>query len=200
MEEVRKRIIELDLQNALLKGASNPVKIKHYLTNIMDNAGILQSIMLRHFDLSTAKPIPSTDLSPKERSMVQLMNILFTVEGLLAGIVNLTIYALIVNRHDDIFNPHNHEFVSSFEDILSIELGMKLKFLEKHGFKFLSATCSRDIRNMVAHGDFIIQEDGTIYSVRKERPLYSLAQLTLALLKMNDMIMKITDVWSGYGE
>lgn len=200
MEEVRKRIIELDLRNALLRGVSDRAKIMRYLSNILDNAGILNSIMLRHFDLSTAKPIPPTDLSLKERSMLQLMSILFTVEGLLAGIVNLTIYALIVNKHDDIFNSYNHEFASSFEDVLSIDLGVKLKFLEKHGFKFLSETCPRDIRNMVAHGGFIIQEDGTIESVKKERPLYSLAQLTLALQKMNDMIMMITDVWSRFDE
>jgi hypothetical protein len=200
MEEVKNRIIELDLQNALLKGISDPAKIMRYLSNILNNDAILRSILLRHFDLNTAKPIPMTDLSLKEKSMLQLMNILFAVEGLLAGIVNLIIYALIVNKHDDIYNPYNHKFASSFEDIPDIELSVKLKFLAKHGFEFLSEICPRDIRNMVAHNDFIIQEDGTIERVKKGTSVYSREQLYDALLKMNEMIMMITDVWSNIGE
>ena len=200
MEEVKNRIVELDLQNALVKGPSDHTEIMRYLSNTKNNADILNSIMIRHFDLNTTQPIPMTDLSLKERSMLQLMNILFTVEGLLAGIINLTIYAFIVNKHDDIYNPYNHKFASSFEDIPDIELSVKLKFLAKHGFEFLSEICPRDIRNMIAHNDFIIQEDGTIERVKNGTWVYSREQLYNALLKMNEMIMMITDVWSNIGE
>ena len=69
------------------------------------------------------------------------------------------------------------------------------QFLKKHGFNFLSEICPRDIRNMVAHSDFVIQEDGTIQSITKRKSFYSLKQLTDALLEMDRMIKTITDVW-----
>jgi hypothetical protein len=194
MEEIKKKIRELDVQKALLNGPSDQATIKSYFFNILKNREILDLTMLRHLNFQTT--IPTTNLSLKEKCMLQLVNILFTVEGTLAGIVNLTIYALVVNAHHDICTAYSHDFASSFEDICDVDLSMKMKFLEKHGYGFLSEICPRRIRNAIAHNDFVIEEDGTVEITEKGKVSYSLAQLTEILLEMGSLITMIADAWS----
>ncbi len=194
MEEIEKKIRELDVRKALLIGPSDQAMIISYLFNILENRRILDLTMLRHLNFQTT--VPTTNLSPKERCMLQLMNILFTVECTLAGIFNLAIYALIVNAHHDICTTHTHDFASSFEDIYDVDLSMKMKFLEKHGYGFLSGICPRRIRNAIAHNDFVIKEDGTVEITEKGKVTYSLAQLTEILQKMYSLITIIGDAWS----
>src|SRR5271157_5207153 len=189
MEEIEKKIRELDIRKALVSGPSDQATILSYLFNILANKSILDQIVRR---LNLQSTIPTSNLSPKEMCMLQLMNVLFTVEGTLTGILNLAIYALIVNAHHDIWTTRTHDFASSFEDIYEVDLSVKIKFLEKHGYDFLTEVCPRRIRNAIAHSDFVIKEDGTL-EIENGQETYSLAQLNGVLQNMYILITIVGD-------
>jgi hypothetical protein len=192
MAEIERKMRELDIRKALDNGPSNKATILIYLFNILENKKILDQIVR---GLNSQTTVPTTNLSPKEICMLQLMRILLTVEGMLTGIFNLAIYALIVNAHHDICTTRDHDFASSFEDIFDVDLSVKMKFLEKHGCGFLTEVCPRGIRNAIAHSAFVIEEDGAVKITEKGKDkTYSLAQLTDILENMYILITIFGDV------
>jgi len=102
-------------------------------------------------------------LTASEDALLRLTYVLFLTEGLLAFYINTIVYCLIRNEHHDIWFEMKQKFVSSFEELSEVPLSIKLKFLDIHGFDFFSDICRTDLRNAVAHQDFSIESDGTIY-------------------------------------
>jgi hypothetical protein len=100
-----------------------------------------------------------------------------------------------VNAHHDICSIRTHDFVSSFEDIFDVDLSVKMKFLEKHGYGFLTNVCPRKIRNAIAHSDFVIKDDGTV-EIENGRHAYSLAQIAEVLQNIYTLITIFGDVES----
>jgi hypothetical protein len=125
--------------------------------------------------------------------MFQLVNILLVIEGLFSGLVNLTIFSMIVNHHDDIWFEEQRRFVSSFEDLTDVALNVKMKFLEMHDFTLLSDICPRKIRNAVAYNDFTIDSDGAACIQGEKFPL---RRLTEIVVRMNRICAKMILEWS----
>jgi len=94
---------------------------------------------------------------------LHITDFLYTLEGPLSFTMNAVIYALIKEEHHDIWLEKDHKFITSFNEIFEIPLSTRLKFLNLHGFSFFSETCSRKLRNAVAHQDFNIESDGSIH-------------------------------------
>jgi hypothetical protein len=193
MEDIEEKIKAIDLPSAL-KIASDSRSVIEYLGRIVINRGILDTVFLKQLNFQTIPP--TTNLTPQEKSLLQLVNILFTTEGHFGGIVNLTIYALMVNKHHDVWNEWRQKFASLFEDILDIPLSVKMKFLKRHGFDFLCQACPRKLRNAIAHNSFLIQQDGSVRTMEKQTQTYTLAQLTEINQKMLEIGIIVTEIWS----
>ncbi|MEE9458737.1 MAG: hypothetical protein V3V84_03120 [Candidatus Bathyarchaeia archaeon] len=95
-----------------------------------------------------------------------LLSILFMTE-LLSVEINLLIYALMLKGHHDIWSERKQKFISSFNELFDLPLFLRLRFLNKHGFEFLSEIIPRKIRNDIAHQNFKIESDGTILLSKK---------------------------------
>ncbi len=116
--------------------------------------------------------IETLGMSASENSLFLLLVILYLTEGPISLAINIFIYTLMLRGHHDIWFEEKQKFVSSFDELFSVSLSVKLKFLKKHGFGFMPEICSREIRNAVAHQDFKIEPDGTVYTM-KDGKIYS---------------------------
>ena len=104
---------------------------------------------------------PQLKVEPKDISLLFLYHYLVMVESIYTSMIDLVIFSL-VSLHHDLYVPHNNRYAKSYDDIQSIRLAMKLKFLSDHGFNIISSKCDKKLRNSIAHASFVIEEDGTI--------------------------------------
>lgn len=167
VEKISKRLSELDIPS-LLQQTTELKEIKLYLERVTENINIWNSVMLRFFNFEKdQQQVPSTSLTLRERAMVQLLNILYSTEGGLGGVINLIAFALILRGHNDLRSQPKRKFVSEFNGLLEAQLSDKLKLLRKHGFGSISDFCPKDLRNAIAHQSFAIDVQGTVHVFRR---------------------------------
>jgi len=144
-------------------------------------------------DLDNLTTVISTTLKTRKNiSLLLLVNIFCTIEGSLTFLINIIIYVLIQEHHHDIWDQIHQKFVTSYDDISSISLNVKIKFLEKHGLKFIDKFARRDIRNAFAHQNYTIDDDGKMTIFKKQKKV---SELTMEnLLEISTNIQKLLDV------
>lgn len=103
------------------------------------------------------------DMNNEERASLTLVNVLYEIEGPLSQCVNLVIYVLKSKEHHDLWSEYKQDFVTSFNDVQELPLHVKEKFLRRHELGFLSKLCHRELRNAIAHQNFVIDSDGSVY-------------------------------------
>ena len=106
----------------------------------------------------------SKNLTEKQRSFSLLFFYLTLSEGIFSECVQLITFILMENHHD-IYDPFRMKFVKDYKGLDKVSLYLKLLFLEKHGFKFITDEFDRELRNCIAHLRFIVEDDGTVVNV-----------------------------------
>lgn len=134
---------------------------------------------------SLREKMDKIELSDREYTYLHLYNLLYTLEGPFSFVMNAVIYSLISDGHHDIWSRSKGDYVSSFDEIFDISLPRRLKFLNRHDFKFFSDICPRSIRNAIAHQSFEIDLDGVIHMNEKE---YSLSYIISQNEKMYEIV------------
>jgi hypothetical protein len=119
--------------------------------------------------------------SPKQETLLTLFLYLSVAEGVFSSTVENIAFLLMQNGHD-IYNPENREFAGSFEELDKIDLFIKVKFLEKHGFQFLTTAFDRKFRNCIAHLDFAVDDEGKLTNTRTGEEIKDAEQKLLTLL------------------
>jgi hypothetical protein len=101
----------------------------------------------------------------EEQSRLLLNYYLLLVEGVYTAQVNLVGYLLsstgVAYRSSKSMSEHGPE-VGSMGMIEEDSLWNKLRFLEDNGFQFVADACDRQLRNSVAHLDFIVFTNGCV--------------------------------------
>ena len=138
--------------------------------------------------------IPWPKISASEESFLIVSYILFMTEGLLSFGMNVIIYALMLKEHHDIWSEWKNKFVSSYDELSEVRLSARLKFLERHGFGFFSEICPKDIRNAIAHMNFIIDSKGTIHLKRPTKQ-YTKEELQKKIEDIVKMVSLFNEVW-----
>ena len=128
----------------------------------------------------------------QEKSLFDLFLYLLLVEGVFSKIVQI-ITSLLMEKDHDIYDPQEMEFVSKYDKLERIPLFIKLQFLEKHGFEFITQSVDRELRNCIAHIDIIVKEDGTIVNKRTDKPIHNLRQKTNQLIGVISIAICILD-------
>ena len=84
------------------------------------------------------------------------------MEGIFSTRINFLIFILISNGHD-LYSFRKRRNAKTLADIEEVNLGLKLKFLEKHGFKnLITNKVDIKLRNSVAHLFYEIDNDKSI--------------------------------------
>jgi hypothetical protein len=105
--------------------------------------------------------------SPKQKSILSLYLYLNLVEGAITEYIEFITFLLLKNGHD-IYDPRRMQFAKSYEDIQNIDMYIKEQFLDLHGFDFVTSALDRELRNCIAHQDFVIFEDGNIKNLKNQ--------------------------------
>lgn len=105
-------------------------------------------------------------LTFEEQTRLALPYYLMLVESLFTADITLLIYLLINNKVKYYRTKSNGEKVdakiTNLKEINEETLFNKLIFLKENGFSLISDSCDRDLRNSIAHMDFIVFENGSL--------------------------------------
>jgi hypothetical protein len=108
----------------------------------------------------------------KQKSLLNLFAYLVYGEGVFSELVQIIAFILMENDHD-IYDPRRMEFVNTYEHLYKLDLYVKMQFIEKHGFGMLTKSFDRDLRNCIAHLDFVIHDNGKIISKKTQETISS---------------------------
>ena len=145
----------------------------------MHNTTELYIIMLRYaFNVK--------DHTAEEQSRLLLNYYLLLVEGVYTAQVNLVAYLLsnagAPYHSSKAVSEHGHQN-GSLGVIEEDSLWNKLRFLEENGFGFLVEACDRQLRNSVAHLDFIVFTNGCVG--------YGANQKNSRIMKYEELVHKV---------
>ena len=152
-DEVEKKIQSVSIKQTIKENCTLDERkvIDEHIINMRNNIALVQ------------KFFTNISLSSEIASFTFLLNILFITEAL--GVdINLLIFALMLKGYSD-----STLITSSFDGLFYERLIDRLRFLNKYGFEFLSEIIPRELRNDVAHQNFNIESDGTIFITHKKR-------------------------------
>lgn len=130
--------------------------------------------------------------TPEEETRLMLHYYLMLVEGIYA--TQLNILTILVSK-----SGHRYEVgtcrpgTSELDAIAEDSLANKLRFLQDNGLDVVARACDRQLRNSIAHVEFVAFTDGSVaYSVNKDRPkIISRSELesrVLELRKLSDAL------------
>jgi hypothetical protein len=111
---------------------------------------------------------------------------LFAFEGHYMSGINSIIFLLVCYGHD-IFDPIRNRYAHNMKEIERIDVEIKFKFLEEHGFDYVIKRDCQTIRNKIAHNDFrLINNSSKIRIAEKE---YDIAEMLGSLLDFSGILM-----------
>jgi len=133
--------------------------------------------------------------TPEEETRLMLHYYLMLVEGIYATQLNILTILLSKSGHRYEVNfcrPGTSELDAIAED----SLANKLRFLQDNGLDVVSRACDRQLRNSIAHVEFVAFTDGSIaYSVNKDRPkIISRGELESRVLELRKMSDALGDI------
>ncbi len=133
--------------------------------------------------------------TPEEETRLMLHYYLMLVEGIYTTQLNiLTILLCASGHHYDIGSCRPG--MSEMEAIAEDSLANKLRFLQDNGFDVVTRACDRQLRNSIAHVEFVAFTDGSVaYSVNKDRPkIISRRELESRVLELRKMSEALGDI------
>lgn len=107
--------------------------------------------------------------NPKLKAFSHLIKVFYKIEGELAYWINFIVFYLVRLGHHDLWCPFNQKYARSYTDVSDVSLRIKTRFLEDHGFDFIEDFVNRDIRNAIAHQEYLIRDNGEIEIYRNQR-------------------------------
>jgi hypothetical protein len=130
--------------------------------------------------------------TPEEETRLMLHYYLMLVEGVYT--TQLNILTILLSK-----TGHRYEAgycrpgMSEMDAIAEDSLSNKLRFLQDNGLDLVSGACDRQLRNSIAHVEFVAFTDGSVaYSVNKDRPKIinrnELESRVLELRKLSDAL------------
>ena len=146
------------------------------------------------------KLMTTKDIPLKYSGLMVAFSYLLRVEILATFFIDLTLLLLIDERVCLHLDPDDkHKFVrhaSSLEDIESPSLSLyrKFDFLKTNKITFFEDYIDRELRNKIAHGDFIVDEDGKFYTISAKGNKNEI-DLKEKLLQLDDFIEAILQVF-----
>lgn len=133
--------------------------------------------------------------TPEEETRLMLHYYLMLVEGVYT--TQLNILTILLSK-----SGHHYEIgycrpgTSEMEAIAEDSLANKLRFLQDNGLDIVSGACDRQLRNSIAHVEFVAFTDGSVaYSVNKDRPkIISRRELEARVLELRKVSDALGDV------
>jgi len=164
-------------------------RFKHVVKATTDDFRCLNAFLERAFE--------SGALTRREFTLISVLMYLLAVEGGACNIINYISYILVIAGHD-LYSLTKRKYVKDrLEEIGKVEMSTKIHFLNHHGFRDLTRHYDSTLRNDIAHRNFEIDEDGTLWVRGKAVDLFSKYDTILKLsnfyTETQDVILKKID-------
>jgi hypothetical protein len=134
------------------------------------------------------------DLTPKQKSLLSLFSYFSLAEGMVAENVQIITFLLMQNGHD-LYDPRDMKFVDSYKKLGKIDLFIKLQFLERNGFTFITQAIDRNLRNCITHLEYTVNDDGTIINEKDGEKIIDIEQKMHLLSCSNTMVTLALNYW-----
>ena len=157
-------------------------KLTFLLKNIIRKKSVLATLQKVHINLERGIEyvleilrliITSKKFTPKQQSLLLLFCYLEISEGVFSELIQLISFILIQNGHD-IYDPQRMKFVKSYKELDRVPSFVKSQFIEEHELKFVPDVFDRELRNCIAHLEYIVKDDGAIIDKRTGRKIEDL--------------------------
>jgi hypothetical protein len=101
----------------------------------------------------------------REAAVARMLAFLWMYEVDYVRCIDAFCYLLTENGHDLFYRQ---KYVHGLKDIGMVDVYTKLNFLEEHNFALLRREEDEELRNKIAHHDFIIDSSGKVFIHNKE--------------------------------
>ena len=137
--------------------------------------------------------LDDTKLTQRQKSLMEQLLYMMTSEGLFSQAIQLISYLLVENHHD-LYDPGRMKSVKSYGELIKLSLFVKMQFVEKHGFKFLTDVYDRNLRNCIAHNKYSVREDETIFNNETNAKIEDLQSKGRKLVEMVNTLGDVFNV------
>lgn len=96
------------------------------------------------------------DTPVEKQALISASSFLLYFEGCYVASIDRICLLLIMSGHD-LYDFFRRKFAKTLEEIGNIDINTKFRFLEEHGFKRLVRQRDRELRNKIAHLDFVVE-------------------------------------------
>lgn len=136
--------------------------------------------------------------TPKSKAFSHLIRAFYKIEGELAYWINFIVFYLVRLGHHDLWCPFNQKYVRSYTEVTEVSLRIKTRFLEDHGFDFIEDFAFRDIRNAIAHQEYLIRDNGEIeiYRNQKIKKILTVEDLNQISSNISRLIGTTVKIWA----
>lgn len=112
-------------------------------------------------DMSTLMGMTKREDGGREIATILVAVFLWNYETFYMFFVDYFCHVLVANGHD-LFNSFKRKYAVSFADIGEVDAATKLGFLDEHNLRGFNRKQDRELRNKIAHHDFLLDETGKI--------------------------------------
>jgi len=123
----------------------------------------------------------------RQKGLVKLAMFLWEYEVSYMYLVNSVCHILILNGHD-LFDLFKRKYTISMKEIAEVDSSTKLKFLKEHKFGMIIREQDRKLRNKIAHGGYMLNDDGRLVIEGKDE---NIGSRLIALLEFESKTEKI---------
>jgi hypothetical protein len=100
-------------------------------------------------------------IEKQKKTPLLMASYLWTYEGLYTFCIDF-FCSLLIKRGHDLFDEFNRRYVFSFEEVQDVLTATKLKFLKCHNLGIFERRKDRELRNNLAHHNFVLDTSGVL--------------------------------------
>lgn len=156
-----------ELKNQLfLNGKSEKDNLNHHLDFLKEMKEAHSKVLAKIEECNAFANIANgqnrtEEMVKRDVGVFSLAQFMWVYETFYMHCINQLCYLLIKKGHD-LFNQFNNKFAVSLEDIENVSTFVKLKFLEAHNFKIMKRESDKEVRNAIAHQNYVLNKNGNI--------------------------------------
>jgi hypothetical protein len=187
--------------NVLFSRVTDPLLLEHIRSQMLPQMQAKMHNTTEYYILMTKYGNEIDSRTPEEETRLMLHFYLMLVEGIYTTQIN--ILTMLLSKSGVRYQVASCRPGSSELDAIADDsLANKLRFLQDNGFDAVTQACDRQLRNSIAHVEFLAFTDGSVaYSVNKDRPKIisrrELESRVLELRKMSDALGEVLTISLG---
>ena len=133
--------IEVDKQLSILNKSPKSAETNKKIQTLIEN----HSEKSKSINIEALFNLGYKPENQREKSIIKMAIYLWEYEGNFGFCVDFLCYLLMLNGHD-LFSMYKRDYVTSFNDVETVDISTKCKFLVEHGFEIFDEKKNKELR------------------------------------------------------